>query len=146
MHKRFVFLAIFIWILIGCGSSAAYRHMDMLLLKTVEEHTVFSASVALMQDGKTVWHMDYGQDTKKDSLYCIGSISKSFVAALALVLEQEGQISLNNKIGDYLPELHFWNKDSVTLGDLLSMRSGIGDYLSCFDKDDYLQIICLIKD
>jgi D-alanyl-D-alanine carboxypeptidase len=80
----------------------------------------------------------YGKGTGS-SLYCVGSVSKSFVAALALILQQEGSIRLDDPVGKYLPALSLWDKDRVTLRDLLSMRSGVADYTTDFAPADYFK-------
>lgn len=140
--KRFILLFIIILLISGGsigGTTAVCRHFDMQLAKAAEKLNVFSASAAIIMNNKVIWRKDSGKSANKNNLYCIGSISKSFVAVLALILEQEGSISLTDTTGKYLPHLRKWNKDNVTLEELLSMRSGIADYLSDFDREDYFK-------
>lgn len=54
-----------------------------------------------MRDGNIVAKAHTGRDKGDDSLYGIGSVSKSFVAAIALILEQAGILSLDDTIGQY---------------------------------------------
>jgi D-alanyl-D-alanine carboxypeptidase len=63
----------------------------------------------------------------------IGSMSKTFVAVVALQLASEGVFSLDDPARNWLsPALvaNIANAEQVTLRQLLSMRSGIDDYLS----------------
>jgi D-alanyl-D-alanine carboxypeptidase len=63
----------------------------------------------------------------------IGSMSKTFVATVALQLVSEGVFSLDDRAADWLPPnvvQRVANADRVTLRELMSMRSGIPDYLS----------------
>jgi D-alanyl-D-alanine carboxypeptidase len=60
-----------------------------------------------------------------DTLFSIGSISKTFVAALALRLADEGTISLSDPLSKYLST--FPNAANITLSELLDHRSGIHD-------------------
>ncbi|MDD4494321.1 MAG: serine hydrolase [Eubacteriales bacterium] len=139
MGKKFLCLII-VGVLIVCGSSSAgYQNLNKTVENISEGFDISSFSIMLTQDGHTVWRAYHGEGTDKNSLFCIGSITKSFVAALTLILEKEGQISLEDKISDYLPELDFWNKKNITLNDLLSMRSGIADYTTGFDAEDYFE-------
>ena len=62
----------------------------------------------------------------QDTLYQVGSTSKSFTAAVILQLEAAGTPSLNDTIGKWLPEYAAW-KD-VTIRRLLNMTSGIPTY------------------
>lgn len=61
-----------------------------------------------------------------DTLFQIGSITKSMTAAVLLQLQTEGRLSLYDTLAVHLPEYPAW-KD-VTLRRLLTMTSGIPSY------------------
>src|SRR5947207_2368377 len=63
---------------------------------------------------------------RPDMRYSIGSISKQFCAALVLLMQQDGKLSLDDKVGKYLPDLTRANE--VTIRQLLSHTSGYQDY------------------
>src|SRR5438132_13403843 len=58
--------------------------------------------------------------------YSIGSISKQFTAAAIMMLQEEGKLSLDDKVVRWLPELT--RAGDVTLRQLLSMTSGYQDF------------------
>jgi len=58
--------------------------------------------------------------------YSIGSISKQFTAAAILLLQEQGKLSLDDKVGKYVPDLTRANE--VTIRQLLSHTSGYQDY------------------
>jgi D-alanyl-D-alanine carboxypeptidase len=60
-----------------------------------------------------------------DTLFSVGSISKTFVAALTLRLADRGTISLADPLSKYAPT--FPNAAHITLSQLLDHRSGIHD-------------------
>jgi D-alanyl-D-alanine carboxypeptidase len=139
MDRRVIAFLLLTVLTIGCGgSSAACLPLQTALLVSTKEYAVSEASAAWLEDGQLLCAYA-GDGVGSSSLFCIGSISKSFVTALALLLQEEGKISLQDTVGDYLPTFDYWNKDSVTLSDLLSMRSGIADYTATFEKADYFR-------
>jgi CubicO group peptidase (beta-lactamase class C family) len=92
-----------------------------------------SATAAIMVDGKIVYAEGFGlRDRAKnlqvetDTQFNIGSISKVFTAASVLVLEQEGKLSLDKPVTDYIP--NFTMNDSrykdITIRMLLNHTSG----------------------
>ena len=58
----------------------------------------------------------------------IGSLTKTFVAALVLKLQEEGRLSLDQPISTWLPDYPLAKRITVRM--LLSHRSGIYDYFS----------------
>jgi D-alanyl-D-alanine carboxypeptidase len=92
-----------------------------------------SASIAVVRDGKIVYLNAYGSarlDPKTPATsgmrYSIGSISKQFTAAAVLLLQEQGKLSLDDKVGKFIPDLTRANE--VTIRQLLSHTSGYQDY------------------
>lgn len=65
-------------------------------------------------------------EIKTTDLFDIGSITKSFTAALAVIAQTEGKLKLNDTLNRYLPQYSHWGNISLT--NLLNMSSGIPNY------------------
>ncbi|MBM3857149.1 MAG: beta-lactamase family protein [Verrucomicrobia bacterium] len=70
-----------------------------------------------------------------ETLYGVGSITKTFIAAALLQLQEEGKISLDDSIGRYFHEYPRWK--SITVRQLLNMTSGIANTDFSKERDDY---------
>lgn len=57
----------------------------------------------------------------------IGSITKTFVATVILQLQDEGKLSIHDKLSMYYPD--YPNSENITLKEMLDMTSGIPDYI-----------------
>jgi D-alanyl-D-alanine carboxypeptidase len=69
-----------------------------------------------------------GRPARATDLYGIGSITKTFVAVVALQLVDEGRLNLERPITDYVPQLrdmHLANAGTATLAQLMNHTSGI---------------------
>jgi CubicO group peptidase (beta-lactamase class C family) len=89
-----------------------------------------SASIAVVWDGRIVYERAYGSarltpptPAASTMRYSIGSISKQFTAAAVLLLAEEGRLSLDDKVGKWLPDLTRAN--DVSIRQLLSMAPGL---------------------
>lgn len=70
--------------------------------------------------------------------FFIGSITKQFTAAAILILHQRGQLDLNDRITEYLPDYPMDPGDRITIHQLLSHTSGLPNYTDFPEVLDHL--------
>ena len=77
-----------------------------------------------------------GQPATLEDHYRIGSTTKTFTASVILQLVDEGKLTLDDTVGDLLPDLAAAHPEiaDITVESLLRMQSGIEDYLNVTDS------------
>lgn len=97
-----------------------------------QPHTT-SASVAFVHDGKTVWSQTFGRGTtagKKPTptqKYGIGSVSKTVTAVAIMQLVDQGKVSLDAPVVQYLPDFTMKSPQyrQITVRMLLNHSAGL---------------------
>jgi len=107
--------------------------IDKLAIDTLAKTGVPSASIAVVKNGQIVYLKAYGDarlepqtPATPEMRYSIGSISKQFTATAILLLQEQGRLSLDDKVAKFIPDLTRANE--VTIRQLLSHTSGYQDY------------------
>ena len=77
----------------------------------------------------------HGQSVTPETLFGVGSITKTFVAAALVQLQEEGKVRIDDPIGSYFHEYPRWK--SITIRQLLNMTSGIANTDFSKERDDY---------
>ncbi|MBX3095571.1 MAG: serine hydrolase [Fimbriimonadaceae bacterium] len=92
--------------------------------------------VGIYKDGQVVFSaglgladMEQGTKLTPESVMDIGSISKQFVAASIIRLQEEGKLSLDDSVRKHLPELPEFMEE-IKLHNLIHHNSGLRDYLN----------------
>jgi CubicO group peptidase (beta-lactamase class C family) len=101
------------------------------------------AAVLVARDGKVLFQKGYGLADVEHGLpvtartkFRIGSISKQFTAAAILKLQEQGKLSVEDKLSKYYPD--YLRGDEVTLRHLLTHTSGIHSYT---DKPGFMDSV-----
>ncbi len=110
------------------------QRLDRLVLDCYPSATEPGAAVLVMVDGKPVLRKGYGMaDVEKgvkvtpDMIFRIASITKQFTSVSVLQLVQQGKVSLDDPITNYLPAFDTRGK-TITVEHLLSHTSGLPNY------------------
>jgi CubicO group peptidase (beta-lactamase class C family) len=136
----FYVAVLFLALALEASSSAAQslspelrQKIDKIANDALASSGVPSASVAVVTNGQLAYVQAYGAarleprtPATPDMRYSIGSISKQFTAVAILLLQEQGKLSLDDKVAKFIPDLTRANE--VTIRQLLSHTSGYQDY------------------
>jgi len=145
MKKRFLIL-LTLFLTYGCGSSSfeptpvppgsslttTESAFQQAVLDTFEAQNLPAVAAGLWQPGRQPFllllgeaDMNTGRAPTATDSFRIGSVTKSFTVTLILQLAEEGALSLQDPIGDYIPNIQ---NSNATLEQLANMTSGIFNY------------------
>lgn len=130
------FFGLFLLLLFGCAKSdpEADRARAIDRLMSAYQGNVPGASVLVIRNGDTVFRHSYGMADLEHHVaatpatnYRLASVTKQFTAAAILILAQEKRLSLDDRLGKWLPSLPAATAP-ITLRQVLTHTSGIIDY------------------
>jgi CubicO group peptidase (beta-lactamase class C family) len=138
----YIYIILFGWLLLSSGAVRGQKKkkhdleaIDEVAQKDLKASGAPGAMIAFVQDGKIVYQKPFGISSKKTkvpvntkTLFLTASVTKIITTtALLMACEKQG-ITVNTPIGDileYLPP----KLSLITIHEILSMSSGIIDYL-----------------
>ncbi len=104
------------------------------LFKGVDSQRQPGCSVGVIKDGVFIHRGNYGAANleykiplSSDSVFRMGSVSKQFTAAAIVLLAEQGKLSLDADVHEYLPDLMDYGYP-VTIRQMLWHTSGMSDY------------------
>ena len=121
---------------------------------------LFSGAVLVGVKGNVVYKQAFGLANREwnnanttDTKFRLASVSKPFCSILVLQLVEDGKLSLDDKISDWLPTYRKDTGETITIHHLLSHQSGINDFTASFNyrgsvsrlpftKDEFIEKHC----
>ena len=141
-------IAVAIVVVLFSSSRAAARRLDaapeqaapgraVVLERAITQELVrrggVGATVAIVENGQTLLAKGFGRRSAAGTapvdaatLFGIGSVTKQFTAAAALLLAEQGKLSVSDRVAKYYPGVTRAN--DITLLDLMNHVSGYPDY------------------
>lgn len=111
--------------------------LDIFLEQVMIDFEMVGLSVGIVQDDTVIYSKGFGsrkvgkdQPADNQTLFGIGSISKSFTALTLGLLVDEGKIDWDDRVVEYLPYFELYDpyvSNNITIRDLLTHRSGLPD-------------------
>lgn len=118
-------------------AAAGLKQIDQAALQTMLNTTarelLIPGAVVLLRTPQGVFTVTYGTTMlgaaippRADTHFRIASNTKTMTAAVIMQLAQEGKLSLKDTVSRYVPDVP--NCDSITIAQLLEMRSGLYNF------------------
>lgn len=132
----FLFITFLFTILIAsaCAEDLTQNEVDLIAKRIIKESKIPGLSVAVVfLDGRKIErsygyaNLEYKAPVEKDSIFEIGSVSKTFTTIGIMILQEEKKLSVNDKLSKYFPQ--YPNGDDITLKNLLLHTSGIHELI-----------------
>jgi len=109
--------------------------LDAYYEQALTDWEVPGMAIAIVKDGEIIFSKGYGvRDVEKgdavdgNTLFAIASNSKAFTTAALAMLVDDGKISWDDRVRDYLPWFELYDpyvSDNFSIRDLLTHRSGL---------------------
>jgi len=120
--------------------------LDTVLEEIISRWGVPGLGVGIVQEGQIIYTRCFGVqslDTRapvtQDSIFCIASIAKCFVASAVMQLVEQGKIDLDAPLAGYLPYFRLDDPryKEMTIRQVLSHTSGMPD----MDESEYDELV-----
>ena len=113
------------------------KGIDKKIESIIKKYNAVGISVAVVENNQIVYSKGFGYrdlenklPVNENTVFPIGSITKSFTASLIGILQDQNKISVLEKPAFYIPKFQFYNDkmdNLITINDLLCHRSGLGN-------------------
>lgn len=112
-----------------------FAALDAQLNQLLKDWNAAGFAVAVVEKDKVIYSKGFGyRDIENklpvtpNTLFAIGSVTKSFTSSLIGLLQKEGKVDYDKPAVQYLPDLHFYNNNmnnSITLRHMMSHQTGL---------------------
>jgi uncharacterized protein YbbC (DUF1343 family)/CubicO group peptidase (beta-lactamase class C family) len=120
------------------AQGAALAQVDAIMNSAVERGVIPGGVVVVGHDGEMVYRKAFGMRSLEpakeamtvDTIFDLASLTKCVATATSVMkMVQEGKIRLNDPVAAYLPEFARNGKENITIRQLLTHFSGLGEDL-----------------
>src|SRR5688500_11806145 len=112
-----------------------FAGLDAQLEKVRQDWKAAGFAVAVVEKDRIIYSKGFGYRNWEEklpvttnTLFAIGSVTKSFTSSLIGLLQKEGKVDYDKPAHDYLPGLDFYNdalNNDVTLRHMMSHQTGL---------------------
>ncbi|WP_435264039.1 serine hydrolase domain-containing protein [Tenacibaculum sp. nBUS_03] len=134
-------------------------YTNFIELVTNEYGAKYGMAISVVKDDRVIFEkylgmadVDKNVKVSKNTLFYIASVTKSFTAMAALILESKGKLDFDKSLAELLPEINFapnLKADSIKIKHLITHTSGIENnplrnlkaYSGSYDKNKLQTIV-----
>ncbi|HZH99500.1 MAG TPA: serine hydrolase domain-containing protein [Flavisolibacter sp.] len=127
--RLFIATLLFVPVAFSQKQKSLEKQADRIIRPLVTTNN-FSGTVLIAQQGKLLLSKAYGKMSREynlnnspDTKFFLASASMVFTSAAIMKLKEEGKLSLTDQVARFIPG--YKHGKMITIGDLLSQRSGI---------------------
>jgi len=122
--------------------SEKLRMLDSLAMMGIEKRAYPGCQIVFAKDGKVFYEKSFGHPRYEDStsvhnddIYDLASLTKVLATTLAIMkLYEQGKISLDGKLGDYLEPAKGSNKENMTIRNVMTHQAGLQPWIRFYDR------------
>lgn len=143
------------------GQSEILSQVDSYTKQVCSDWRIPGLSLSIIKNDSLIWAKGYGVremgsnvPVDEHSVYQIGSVSKSFTAAVMASLVDEGLVSWNDTVKNILPDLDMYDdyvEQNLLVKDLMTHKTGIngqaGTYIPNlgYEREDIYKMFAVLK-
>jgi CubicO group peptidase (beta-lactamase class C family) len=119
-------------------ADSRFKGLDTAFQRVLRNWHAAGFAVVVVQKNKVVYARGFGyrdfagkKPVTPNTIFPIGSCTKSFTTALIGKLQKDGKLDIDKPVNNYLPELKFYNDimtANINLRDMMSHRTGLPRY------------------
>ena len=116
--------------------------IDNLIENAIAKGAFPGCRILVAKEGKVFYDRSFGYTTfnktqmvKENTLYDVASVTKVMATTLAVMkLYEQGKLSIENTLGDYLPITRGTNKSDIKLKDMLLHQAGLKSWIPFYKE------------
>lgn len=123
--------------LAACSKSIAessdWASLEKVATEAITAKMTPGLSIAVMKDGTLIYSKGFGlanletqTPVTTQTVFQIGSVTKQFIGAMILLLQQHGMLSVDDPVSKYYPD--FPRSNEFTIRQLATHTSGLGNF------------------
>ena len=101
---------------------STFERLGELIADLMEKHQVPGAAAGVFYDGKAtsagygITNVEHPLDVTADTLFQVGSISKTVAATMIMMLVEQGKVDLDATLQSYLPDFKVKDETAASAG------------------------------